>query len=134
MSGFSSICACVEELSLVFEHRSSPLLPKPQFVHRLARSALVAAVILVVSLLVGMAGYHWFEHMPWIDAFANAAMILSGMGPLGPLETEGEKVFAGMYALYTGLALLGVAGVIFAPALHRVLHRFHLDEESKKKE
>ena len=117
----------------MFENRSSPLLPKPQFVHRLARSALVAAVILVVSLLVGMAGYHWFEHMPWIDAFANAAMILSGMGPLSPLETERGKIFAGMYALYSGLALLGVAGVIFAPALHRVLHRFHLDEESKKK-
>ena len=119
---------------MVFEHRSSRLLPKPQFVHRLARSALVAAMILVVSLLVGMAGYHWFEHMPWIDAFANAAMILSGMGPLRPLETDGGKIFAGIYALYSGLALLGVAGVIFAPALHRFLHRFHLDEESKKRE
>ena len=118
----------------MFEHRSRPLLPQPQFVHRLARSLLVAAVIIVVSLLVGMAGYHWFEHMPWIDAFANAAMILSGMGPLSPLETEGGKIFAGMYALYSGLALIGVAGVIFTPVLHRFLHRFHLDEESKNRE
>lgn len=134
MSSFSSICACVEELSLVFEHRSSPLLPQPQFVHRLARSGLFAAVIIVVSLLVGMAGYHWFEHRPWIDSFADAAMILSGMGPLRPLETDGGKIFAGLYALYSGLALIGIAGVIFAPALHRFLHRFHLDEESKNRE
>ena len=117
----------------MFEHRSTPLLPQPQFVHRLARSLLVAAAMIVVSLLFGMAGYHWFEHMPWIDAFANAAMILSGMGPLSPLETEGGKIFAGMYALYSGLALIGVAGVIFTPVLHRFLHRFHLDEESSKK-
>ncbi len=133
MSGFSSICACVDELPSVFEHRSSPLLPRPQFVHRLARSGLFAALIIVVSLLVGMAGYHWFEQMPWIDAFANAAMILSGMGPVNPLKTDGGKIFAGMYALYSGLALIGVAGVIFAPAVHRFLHRFHLDEESKKR-
>lgn len=107
-------------------------MPRPQFVHRLARSALFAMVIIVVSLLAGMAGYHWFEHRSWIDAFADAAMILSGMGPLRPLETDGGKIFAGIYALYSGLALIGVAGVIFAPALHRFLHRFHLDEESKK--
>ena len=116
----------------MFEHRSSPLIPQQQFVHRLARSVLFATLIIVVSLLVGMAGYHWFEHRTWIDAFADAAMILSGMGPLRPLETDGGKVFAGIYALYSGLALIGVAGVIFAPAFHRFLHRFHLDEESKK--
>ena len=133
MSSFSSTCACAEELPFVFEHRSSPLIPQQQFVHRLARSVLFATLIIVVSLLVGMAGYHWFEHRPWIDAFADAAMILSGMGPLRPLETDGGKVFAGIYALYSGLALIGVAGVIFAPALHRFLHRFHLDEESKKR-
>src|SRR5882672_10710837 len=133
MSGFSSICACVEEPPSVFEHRSSPLLPRPQFVHRLARSGLFATGIIVVSLLVGMAGYHWLERMPWIDAFANAAMILSGMGPLVPLQTDSGKVFAGMYALYSGLALIGVAGVLFAPAVHRFLHRFHLDEESQKR-
>jgi uncharacterized membrane protein YidH (DUF202 family) len=117
----------------VFEHRSSPLIPRPQFVHRLARSVLFATLIIVVSLLVGMAGYHWLEHRPWIDAFADAAMILSGMGPLRPLETDAGKVFAGLYALYSGLTLIAVAGVIFAPALHRFLHRFHLDEESKKR-
>ena len=90
-------------------------------------------MIIVVSLLVGMAGYHGYEDRPWIDAFADAAMILSGMGPLRPLETDGGKVFAGIYALYSGLALIAIAGVIVAPALHRFLHRFHLDEESKKR-
>jgi len=117
----------------MFEHRSRPLIPPRQYVHRLARSGLFAMVIIVVSLLVGMAGYHWFEHRPWIDAFADAAMILSGMGPLRPLESDGGKVFAGLYAFYSGLALIAVAGVIFAPALHRFLHRFHLDEESEKR-
>jgi hypothetical protein len=69
--------------------------------------------------------------MPWIDAFANAAMILSGMGPLAPLRTWGGKLFAGLYGLYSGLLLIAVAGLILAPIIHRVLHRFHLEAGRK---
>jgi hypothetical protein len=78
-----------------------------------------------------MAGYRYLEGMEWIDAFANAAMILSGMGPLAPLHTWGGKLFAGLYALYSGLTLILAFGLIFAPVVHRVLHRFHLEADEK---
>jgi len=74
-----------------------------------------------------MAGYRYFEGMACIDAFVNAAMILSGMGPVGQLETWGGKLFAGLYAIYSGLALILAAGIIVAPVVHRLLHRFHLE-------
>ncbi len=76
-----------------------------------------------------MAGYAWFEHLGWLDAFLNAAMILGGMGPVNLPQTAGGKIFAGLYALYSGLAVLIVAGIVFAPLLHRLMHRFHWDAE-----
>jgi hypothetical protein len=89
----------------------------------------VASVFIGMSLLVGMAGYHWLERMAWVDAYANAAMILSGMGPLDPPKTDAGKVFAGTYALYSGLAVLVVAAVMLTPVFHRVLHTFHLEQD-----
>ena len=74
-----------------------------------------------------MLGYHRLFAIPWIDAFVNASMILSGMGPLAVPETTGAKLFAGVYALFSGLAVLAIAGVIFAPAIHRLLHYLHAD-------
>ena len=88
-----------------------------------------AALLIAVSLVGGMCGYRYFEGMTWVDAFANASMILSGMGPLTPLNTEAGKIFAGSYALYSGLVLILATGVIVAPLFHRVLHRFHLEAE-----
>ena len=111
-----------------FESRQRPLLGRAAFARRLTRSAGASALLVGVSLLVGMAGYHYLEQMVWIDAFANAAMILSGMGPLTPPQTWGGKLFAGLYALYSGLAVIVAAGLLFAPILHRLLHRFHLEE------
>ncbi len=115
-----------------YESKHEPLLSPPAFARRLARNFAAATLLIGVSLLAGMAGYHHFEGMEWIDAFANAAMILSGMGPLAPLQTWGGKLFAGLYALYSGLALVLAAGILFAPVLHRLIHRFHL--ESNKEE
>ena len=112
-----------------FESRREPLLSRAAFVRRLGSNLLTAAILIALSLGAGMWGYHHFESMPWIDAFLNAAMILSGMGPMGELQTWGGKCFAGWYALYSGLALILVSGLILAPILHRVLHRFHLDTE-----
>ena len=112
----------------LFEHRHQPLLPRRQYVQRVISSIALGLAIIVVSLAAGMAGYHWYESLPWIDAFVNAAMILSGMGPLAQPHTDGGKIFAGIYALYSGLAVILIAGVIFAPIVHRFLHRFHVGE------
>lgn len=116
----------------MFENRNQPLISRAAFARRIARSLAAGAAIVLVSLFAGMLGYHWFEAMAWIDAFVNAAMILSGMGPLAPLNTDAGKLFAGLYALYSGLALIVVAGVVFTPVVHRFLHRFHLEEESRR--
>jgi hypothetical protein len=88
--------------------------------------------LVAVSLAVGMAGYHVYEGLSWIDAFLNASMILSGMGPLLSPATTGGKLFAGLYALYSGLAVLVIAAVIFGPIVHRFLHRFHIEAEGSE--
>jgi hypothetical protein len=114
---------------LGYESKHQPLLSRAAFARRLARNFMAASLLIGVSLLIGMIGYRYLERMDWIDAFANASMILSGMGPLGPLQTWGGKLFAGLYALYSGLALILAAGIVFAPVVHRMLHRFHLAED-----
>lgn len=102
------------------------LLPRPIFYARLARGTTLALLVLLFCLGLGMAGYHLFEHLGWVDSFANAAMILSGMGPLGELKTTGGKLFAGCYALFSGVAFLTTVGVLIAPIVHRVFHQAHL--------
>ena len=97
----------------------------------MVRSALLALSLVVVVLGIGMMGYRVFEGMSWVDAFVNAAMILSGMGPLGELKTDGGKIFAGCYALFCGLAFITSLGIIFAPAFHRFLHKFHLEQSQR---
>jgi hypothetical protein len=114
---------------LRFESRKEPLLSRRDFVRRLLGNFLAASVLIGISLLIGMAGYCYLEGMAGIDAFANASMILSGMGPLEPLKTWGGKLFAGFYALYSGVALLVATGVILAPVVHRLLHQFHIDDK-----
>ena len=92
-----------------------------------ARCFGVGLVSVAVCLIVGMAGYHHYEKLSWIDAFANAAMILSGMGPLSPLQTDSGKLFAGCYALFSGLVFIAIIGFVLAPVVHRFLHKFNLD-------
>src|SRR4051812_32581245 len=116
----------------LLETRGQPLLSGREFARRLAKSFAVASAFIAVSLFAGMAGYHWLEGMSWIDAYANAAMILSGMGPLDPPKTVSGKLFSGTYALYSGLAVLIAAAVLLTPLFHRVLHQFHLEEEGEK--
>ena len=111
-----------------WERRSQPLLPLPEFLQRVFYSLLLAGVFIAFSLLVGMAGYAGFEGMGLTDSFLNASMILSGMGPAAELHTAGGKWFAGAYALYSGLTVLAVAGLVLAPIAHRLLHHFHADE------
>jgi len=115
----------------MFEHHTKPLLPRKVYYWRLARSAGLGGIIIAVSLGMGMTGYHVFEKLPWIDAFLNAAMILSGMGPVATLQTEAGKIFAGCYALFSGIALITIVGIILAPVVHRFLHKFHLEDEGR---
>lgn len=103
------------------------------FALKFLRNLLFGICATLVSLLIGMWGYHHFEQMPWLDAYVNAAMILSGMGPLSMPTTEGGKLFAGTYALFSGIVFLIIVGVIFAPVFIRFLHKFHLEEASKPK-
>jgi hypothetical protein len=107
------------------------LLPRHAFLRRLAENFGLACALIGVSLLAGMAGYAGFEGMSWIDAFANASMILSGMGPLEPLKTTGGKLFAGCYALYSGLMVIVATGIILAPLIHRLMHQFHVESTDK---
>ena len=109
------------------EHARAPLLPRRRYLRRLLRNLAVASGLVAGSLGIGTAGYHVFCRLAWIDAFLNAAMILTGMGPVDRIETAAGKIFAALYALFSGVAFLSIAAVLFAPAIHRFLHRFHLD-------
>lgn len=92
------------------------------------RHIAAALALLVFSIALGMAGYEHFENLPWRDAFLNSAMLLGGMGPVDPPKTDGGKLFAGLYALYAGLVFLVAAGVVLAPVLHRIMHKFHWEQ------
>ncbi len=109
-----------------FEHFSQPLITREQFFSRLARHGGFAIAFIAFSLGLGMAGYRALCGMAWLDAFLNACMILTGMGPVSPMTTAAAKVFAGLYALYSGIAFLTAVGIFFAPIVHRAFHRFHL--------
>ena len=116
-----------------FEHRAEPVIPRRQFLLRLAHSGAISLAFIAFSLAIGMIGYHALEGMGWVDAFLNASMLLGGMGPVTPPTTTGGKIFAGIYALYCGLAVLAAAGVLLAPVLHRLMHRFHMEGRATPK-
>lgn len=116
----------------MFERRHEPLLSRAAFFIRMGRHAVLALGIVFGSLGIGILGYHGLEGLSWVDALVNASMILGGMGPVNELHTTAGKVFASCYALYSGVIFLVVAGVFFVPAIHRFLHRFHLEAESEE--
>lgn len=89
-------------------------------------------MLLVVSLAMGMFGYWYYEDLAWRDGFLNTAMLIGGMGPVNPPQTNGGKVFAGVYALYAGLVFIVGAGVVLAPVVHRIMHKLHLDQEGEE--
>lgn len=116
-----------------YEKRGERLIPPGAFLRRLGHSLFVGLILIGISLFIGILGYHGFEGLSWTDSFLNASMILGGMGPVDPVKSQGGKIFAGCYALYSGLAFLVLAGLLFAPVAHRVLHRFHYDDEEAGK-
>lgn len=112
-----------------YEHRDEPLLPWHDFLwRRVTRTCAAGGVVIAISLALGMLGYRLTENMDWLDAFLNASMILGGMGPVDAMHHVSGKLFAGIYALYSGLVLVATAGLLLAPFLHRLLHRLHLEK------
>jgi len=116
----------------MYERHHEPLIPFNAFLKRLLLHAGFAGMVVAGSLLIGILGYHFFEGLGWTDSLLNASMILGGMGPVNTLHTFSGKIFASMYALYSGMAFLVVAGILFTPLFHRILHYFHLDQENEK--
>ena len=116
---------------MLYEHHSRRPISRSAFAHRMLRHGALALFMTLASIAIGMAGYMYYEDLPWRDAFLNTAMLMGGMGPVDPPKTDGGKMFAGLYALYAGLVFLLVAGVVVAPVLHRILHHFHWAEKEK---
>ena len=116
-----------------YERRHEKLAPIPVFVKRLAAAIGLAVLLILVVLLIGIAGYHGLAGLPWIDSLLEASMILGGMGPTSTLTSDPAKIFASIYALFSGLLFIGIMGIVLAPVVHRMLHKFHLDESDLKK-
>lgn len=113
----------------MFRHPKPRLAPFSIFSRRLVRSIGLSTLLVLATLLLGIAGYHWIAGLAWIDALLNASMIMGGMGPVDALPTQASKLFASAYALFCGLVMIGVMGLVLAPILHRMLQKFHLDEQ-----
>jgi hypothetical protein len=111
----------------MYEPRNRPLLSRAKFLRRVGRHLLVALFAIGVALAMGVLGYHFLGQLAWIDSLLNASMILGGMGPVDPLHSTVAKVFASCYALFSGLAFIGITGLLLAPFAHRLLHRFHIE-------
>lgn len=118
----------------MYEPCHAPLLPRAKFYARLRLHGLFACLTLAGCVAIGMLGYHGFEDMGWVDSYVNATMILSGMGPLDPIKTTGGRIFAGTYALFSGVAFLTTVGFFLMPVLHRLLHKLHLEAGKKPRD
>lgn len=113
----------------MYEHHKQRLASRKVFAQRLVLNGLIGLLLLAFSLGIGILGYHFLEHLSWIDALLNAAMILGGMGPVNSLQTNAGKIFASFYAIYSGVVLLAAVAILTAPIFHRFLHHFHLADE-----
>ena len=106
--------------------------PKPRcrrpFFHRFLLALGLSAVLVGISLGIGILGYHFIAGLGWVDSLLNAAMILTGMGPVDTMNSNAAKLFASGYALFSGVVFITATGILIAPIFHHVLHRFHLEE------
>lgn len=116
-----------------YERRNDRILPFGKFLGRLAESYLLAGSIIGVALGLGIIGYHFIGGLSWVDALLNASMILTGMGPVNPMNTTAAKLFASAYALFSGVIFLTAMGLVLSPVFHRILHHFHLPDEYVQK-
>lgn len=118
-----------------FEHKGEPLASDAKYRQRLLKYFFISLILLLFSLVIGTFGYWYFgqeniktDKLSWVDAFLCASMILTGMGPIGSVETDGGKIFSALYAIYSGVTFLSVMAIFFAPILHRFLHVLHIDD------
>ena len=116
-----------------YERRHEKLAPVPVFIKRLAAAIGIAVLLITCVLFAGISGYHWLAGLNWVDSLLEASMILGGMGPVNQLSSTSSKVFASVYALFSGLFFIGIMGIVLGPVVHRMLHKFHLDEKDLKK-
>jgi hypothetical protein len=116
----------------MLERKHEKLICAATFAKRVSRYLAFALLLVSIALFIGVAGYHWIAGLKWIDSLLNASMILGGMGPVDTLTTDGAKIFASIYALFSGLMFIAVMGIIFTPIMHRVLHTFHMEDKDRK--
>jgi len=117
----------------MFERKHEKLAPVSVFIRRIALSLITAGVLVLAALFIGIAGYHWIAGLEWVDALLDTSMILGGMGPVSQLTSQSAKVFAAGYALFSGLIFIAVMGIVFSPIVHRMLHKFHIDDMDLEK-
>ena len=112
-----------------YERHHDQLAPRSIFLKRVAASLLIAFGMIGLALAIGITGYHMLAGFGWVDSLLEASMILGGMGPVNPLANDSAKIFASLYALFSGLMFIGIMGVVLSPIVHRFLHKFHVDEK-----
>jgi hypothetical protein len=112
----------------MFERKHEKIIPTSAFARRMLGAVGLALGLILPALFIGIAGYHWIDKLDWIDALLEACMILGGMGPVNSLHNDAAKIFASAYALFSGLVLIGVMGIILTPITHRLLHKFHAEK------
>lgn len=115
-----------------YEKRGDELAPRSVFLKRVFTSILGGLTLIAFALTIGIAGYHWIAGFGWLDSLLEASMILSGMGPVGRLETDAAKVFASLYALFGGIVFIVVMGVVLSPLAHRLIHKFHIETDANE--
>jgi hypothetical protein len=116
----------------MYERRTDALAPRAIFIKRIIASLAVALGVIVVALFAGIAGYHFIAGFNWIDSLLEASMILGGMGPVNELPNDNAKIFAAVYALFSGLIVIALMGIMLSPVVHRIMHKFHVDEDDVK--
>ncbi len=116
----------------MFEHKHQKVLPAHRFLGRMVVIFGITAGVILLALGAGILGYHYIAGLSWLDALLNAAMILTGMGPVAPMVTPAAKLFASAYALFSGVVFLSAMGIVMSPIFHRIMHRFHADDDSER--
>ncbi len=113
----------------VMEKKGSPLISQKEFILRMLKHLIIALLLIMFSLLIGIAGYMSFAGLKLVDALLNASMILAGMGPVDIMISDEAKLFASFFAIYSGLIFLTITAIIISPVVHRILHKFHVEDE-----